>query len=267
MSGSVAFIGSTGGCANACLAHTLNGGFKVSALARTPSKLTDQLQVQGIDQSIIDSQLTVVQGDVNDIEAVKRTLAPESNNSALVSTIVSGIGGAPKFQYSIFNPMTLQDPKVCEKATDNIISATRELQTVAVKAGAPKPKPFLAFVSTTGFSSTIDVPLFFRPLYYYFLASAQRDKKAMEAAAFGSVAGADETKHVFRGVMSVRPSLLTGNYNIATGRGWDTLKVGTDKKPAVGYTIPRADVGEWMFQEVVKNGGKNYKNQMVSLTS
>ncbi|DAA78620.1 TPA_exp: Uncharacterized protein A8136_2405 [Trichophyton benhamiae CBS 112371] len=266
MASPIAFIGSTGGCANSCLAHTLKGGYNVVALARTPSKLTDQLKVQGIEQSVIDKQLTVIQGDVNDIEAVKRTVAPACNNGALVPTIISGIGSTPKLQASIWQPVTLNDPNVCEKATNNIISAVKEVQS-SHGSGMPKTQPFLTVVSTTGISKTEDVPLAFRPLYHYFLAVPHKDKLKMEEAIFNAVADPTPTCRVFRGVMSVRPSLLTGDYNIATGKGWKTLRVGTDDKPAVGYTIQRADVGEWMYHEVVANRGQNYTNQKVSLTS
>ncbi|KAF3482773.1 uncharacterized protein GIQ15_02097 [Arthroderma uncinatum] len=263
----VAFIGSTGGCANSCLAHSLKGGYKVIALARTPAKLTEQLKVQGIEQSVIDSQLTVVQGDVYDIEAVKRTVAPESNDGTLVQTIISGIGSTPKLQASIMQPVTLNDPNTCEKATNNIISAVREVQSVAEKAGKPKIQPFVTVVSTTGISKTEDVPFAFRALYHYFLAVPHKDKLKMEESLFRCVADPTPTARAFRGVMAVRPSLLTGDYNIATGKGWKTLKVGTDDKPAVGYTIQRADVGEWMYHEVVVNRGENYMNQKVSLSS
>ncbi|KAF9283105.1 hypothetical protein BGZ88_010658, partial [Linnemannia elongata] len=67
----IAFFGATGGCTNACLVHTLNAGFHATALARTPSKLTDMLLTQGIAQSIIDTQLTIVKGDIADIHAIK----------------------------------------------------------------------------------------------------------------------------------------------------------------------------------------------------
>ncbi|KAM5466947.1 hypothetical protein MauCBS54593_005566 [Microsporum audouinii] len=267
MANPIAFIGSTGGCANSCLAHTLKGGYNVVALARTPSKLTDQLKVQGIDQSVIDSQLTIVQGDVNDIEAVKRTVAPACNDGVLVPTIISGIGSTPKLQASIMQPVTLNDPNVCEKATSNVISAVREVQSAAEGAGRPKTQPFFSVVSTTGISKTEDVPLAFRPLYHYFLAVPHKDKLKMEEAVFNAVADPSPAARLFSGVMTVRPSLLTGDFNIATGKGWKTLRVGTDDKPAVGYTIQRADVGEWMYHEVVANRGQNYTNQKVSLTS
>ncbi|KAK2732377.1 hypothetical protein FQN57_002923 [Myotisia sp. PD_48] len=264
-SGPVAFLGSTGGCANSCLAHTLKAGYNVIALARTPSKLLDILRVQDIDQSVIDTQLTIVEGNVYDIDAVKRTVAP---NGSLVPIIISGIGGTPKLQGSIFQPVTLHDPNVCEKATNTIISAVKEVQSASTQAGKEKIKPVFAVISTTGISAVKeDVPLIFRPLYHYCLAVPHVDKKKMESAAFETVASSDPSQHVFSNVISVRPSLLTGDFNIATGKGWKTLRVGTDNDPAVGYTIQRADVGEWMFHEIVENRGEKYHNGKVSLTS
>ncbi|KAG0356359.1 hypothetical protein BG005_004692, partial [Podila minutissima] len=63
-SGFIAFFGATGGCTNAALVHTLNAGIHVRALARTPSKLTEMLLAQGISQTILDTQLTIVKGDI-----------------------------------------------------------------------------------------------------------------------------------------------------------------------------------------------------------
>ncbi|KAG0037182.1 hypothetical protein BGZ82_002986, partial [Podila clonocystis] len=67
----ISFFGATGGCTNAALVHTLNAGIHVRALARTPSKLNDMLLGQGIAQTIIDTQLTIVKGDIADIPAIK----------------------------------------------------------------------------------------------------------------------------------------------------------------------------------------------------
>ena len=54
--------------------------------------------------------------------------------------------------------------------------------------------------------------------------------------------------------------------------GWETHPDAVNAKeagapgPAIGYTIRRADVGLWIFEEVVKNG-ENWKNKCVTLTS
>ncbi|KAG0017594.1 hypothetical protein BGZ81_010660, partial [Podila clonocystis] len=83
----IAFFGATGGCTNATLVHTLNAGIHVRALARTPSKLNDMLLAQGISQTIIDTQLTIVKGDIASIPAIKSVLL--SQDFTLASQIMS----------------------------------------------------------------------------------------------------------------------------------------------------------------------------------
>ncbi|KAK9318922.1 hypothetical protein V1517DRAFT_334223 [Lipomyces orientalis] len=50
-------------------------------------------------------------------------------------------------------------------------------------------------------------------------------------------------------------------------KGWKTLRVGVEEKPAVGYTIARADVGEWIFEELIKKDGGEWVGKSVTLTS
>lgn len=84
----VAFFGSTGGCANACLARTFEHGFNAIALARSPSKLKDQLRERKVSNEVLDQQLTIVEGDVKDASAVSKVL---HFNGEGVDTIISGI--------------------------------------------------------------------------------------------------------------------------------------------------------------------------------
>ncbi|WEW57123.1 hypothetical protein PRK78_002583 [Emydomyces testavorans] len=268
---SIAFFGATGGCANSCLVHTLKAGYKATALARTPSKLMNLLLSQGLDQSTLDNNLTIIQGDATDVSAVKRALAPDSNHGRMVSTIISGLGGSPKLQLSLLTPVTLDNPHICEQATNTLLTAIRELQSSSSSSSQNDQeitKPLLAIISTTGISSrTQDVPFVFRLLYHYFLAIPHQDKQKMERAIISSMDTPDPASRPLKGFISVRPSLLTGDGTITSGKGWQTLRVGTEEKPAVGYTIQRADVGEWIFEEVVKAGGGKWINQMVTLTS
>jgi hypothetical protein len=257
----ISFFGATGGCANACLAHTLNAGYKASALARTPAKLTTQLLAQGLDQATIDRNLTIIQGDATNVEDVKRTLCPESNNGTLVSTIISGVGGAPKLRLSLLHPFTLDNPEICTRAAETLISAVRELQV-----SKPQSQPLVAMISTTGISSgPEDVPFLLRFLYHHLLAIPHVDKRQMERAVISAMDTEDASARPFRGFVILRPTLLTGDQSIKSGKGWQSLKVGTEKEPALGYTVQRADVGEWIFQEVIKNDGGNWINEMVSL--
>ncbi|KMP05442.1 hypothetical protein CIHG_09882 [Coccidioides immitis H538.4] len=245
----VAFFGATGGCANACLVHTLKAGYKASALARIPPKLINLLLSQGIDQFTIDSNLTVIQGDATDIAAVKRALVPGPNNGRMVSTIISGLGGSPKLQLSALTPVTLDNPHICEQSTNVLLSAIRELQSS--QCSQAQQKPLLAIISTTGISSAAeDVPFLFRLFYHYFLAVPHQDKRKMERAIISSMDTTDPSDRPLRG-----------------GRGWKTLRVGTEDKPAVGYTIQRADVGEWIFEQVLKTGAEKWMNRMVTLTN
>lgn len=105
----VAFFGATGGCGAAALGRALNAGYFCSArtisrffstiaekpanmcftVARTPSKLTELLLANGVSQSAISSQLSVTEGDVRNVSAVKSALTP---NGQTVSIIISGIG-------------------------------------------------------------------------------------------------------------------------------------------------------------------------------
>ena len=75
MSTKFVFFGATGGCAASCLAAVLEASYRCTALARTPSKLEYTLISRGISESSIKSNLTIVCGDVRDLEAVKRNIA------------------------------------------------------------------------------------------------------------------------------------------------------------------------------------------------
>ncbi|PGH05800.1 hypothetical protein GX51_02773 [Blastomyces parvus] len=254
----IAFFGATGGCTNACLTHALKNGYKASALARTPSKLQDLLLSQGVDQATINNNLTIIQGDATDVEAAKRTICPEGNNGRMVPFIISGLGGTPKFTAAL-QPVTIDNPTICETGTTTILSAVEALLPPNT---AEKEKPILAVVSTTGISAgPKDVPCLLLPLYH-FLEVPHKDKKKMEQLIFDS-----PSKQLLRGAIAVRPTLLVGDHSTASGKGWKTLKVGTEMAPALGHSIQRADVGEWIFEEVIRAGGGRWLNEKVTLSS
>ncbi|PGG96099.1 hypothetical protein AJ79_09725 [Helicocarpus griseus UAMH5409] len=261
----LAFFGVTGGCANACLTHTLKNGYKASALARTPSKLQSQLISQGLDKETLDNNLTIIQGDATDVEAVKRTLSPAANHGKIVSTIISGLGGAPKFQTSLTQPITIDNPNITEQATRATLAAIEALLQQSSVAGEEQQKPLYVVISTTGISAgPNDVPLTLRPIYY-FLELPHADKRRMEQMLFESAD--DSVRQVIRGAIAVRPTLLVGDHLISNGNGWKTLRVGTEKKPAMGHAIKRVDVGEWIFEEIVRRGGEKWVGEKVTLTS
>ncbi|KAK3831830.1 MAG: hypothetical protein JOS17DRAFT_744469 [Linnemannia elongata] len=264
----ISFFGATGGCTNACLVHTLNAGFHATALARTPSKLTDMLLAQGLTQSIIDSQLTIIKGDIADIQAIKAVLTNNSISTSgtgdvkIATQIISGIGGTPQMRMSLSKPMTIDNPEICATATKNIVQSLQEIY-----AGHPSTaqhKPSITVISTTGVSEVReDVPFGFRTFYHVVLADPHKDKKVMEDLV---VANSSPNTGVFRGAVIIRPSLLKGDQNVKTGKGWQKVKVGVEEKPAVGYTIHRADVGEWICEQIVKTGGESRFGQRVTLT-
>ena len=70
----VAFFGATGDCAGYCLANALNAGYDCVALARTPAKLTKSMKDKGVNVEALDQHLTIVEGNVKDVEAVKKAL-------------------------------------------------------------------------------------------------------------------------------------------------------------------------------------------------
>ncbi|KAF9355275.1 hypothetical protein BGX26_006789 [Mortierella sp. AD094] len=263
----IAFFGATGGCVNACLVHTLNAGLHATALARTPSKLTDMLHAQGVSQSTIDAQLTIIKGDIADITAVKGVLLSSRNSGAVIaSQIISGVGGTPQMQWSITKPVTIDNPEICATAMKNIMQALREIYTE--HPSTTQHKPSISVISTTGVSDVReDVPFAFRFLYHVTLADPHKDKKEMERLIAENMAEPNKSMRLFRGLIVVRPSLLMGDQNIKGGEGWERLKVGQEDKPAIGYTVHRADVGQWIFEQVIKNGGENRFGQRITLTN
>lgn len=162
--------------------------------------------------------------------------------------------------------MTFENPEVCHSGTVTIQSALREIYTE--NSEFKTAKPLLTFISTTGIpKGKNDVPFGFGLFYQVALAVPHADKKKMENEITSNVDQPEEDGRDFRGYIGVRPSLLTGNNSIKTGKGWKTLRVGTEDEPAVGYTIQRADVGEWIFEEVIRRGGDIWVGKMVTLTS
>lgn len=249
----IAFFGATGDCAGHCLAYTLQAGHDCVALARTPAKLTKSMKAKGVSAEALDQHLTIVEGNVKDVEAVKRAL---QINGRVVDTVVSGIGGVPKLQLSLW-PVTLNDKTICEDAGNTILQALAQLK--------PQRKPVLLNVSTTGISGRgkpRDVPLLFVPLYHWLLYVPHEDKKRLEEKLAANVQ-LPENQRGIGAYVNVKPSLLMDG----EGHGLGSVREGLDSKPAVGYTIQRKDVGLWMFDRLVKEGVKEqFLNRSVSIT-
>lgn len=262
----IAFFGATGGCVSATLASALRGGHTCTALARTPDKLRNLLLTKHtIPASVLDTQLTIKSGNVKVVSDVQQVLISPTKPSSLVDIIVSGIGGYPKMQWSLKTPLTVDDPTICEDGMTAILSALASLQ----KSGPYKDsgKPLLIALSTTGLSARRDVPYLLYPLYHYLLAVPHVDKKTMERLVFQSKG------HQIRDFVIVKPTLLKD----CAPKGLDKVKAGwvwgvpdgqgkgmDDGEAALGYGIGRTDVGNWIFEEVIRKSG--YEGKCASLT-
>ncbi|KIW78726.1 hypothetical protein Z517_08565 [Fonsecaea pedrosoi CBS 271.37] len=283
----VAFFGATGGVTNAILVHTLKAGYKASALVRTPQKLRDQLTAQGLSAEII-ANLTIVQGDALDVPAVRRTLmaaaaaSPSSPSGHLPSVVVTGLGGSPKLHFDWRHPFQiaqLDNPTICATAARTLLAAVHEISAEKktgntttdnnTTANDAASEPLLTFISTTGISrGPEDVPPPIRFLYHQMLALPHADKRNMEDLFRADAASADPA---FRTVVGVRPTLLAGGADYRDGNGLDKIRCGTEAEPALGYIIKRADVGRWVYENVVgealKGSKGRWEGEMVSLTS
>ncbi|KAI9676094.1 MAG: hypothetical protein M1817_000837 [Caeruleum heppii] len=225
------------------------------AVVRSTPKLQKLLQDHKVSDATIAAHLIITEGNVKDVDAVSKALRPQGR---VVDIIISGVGGAIKFT----NPIkpTLDDPTICEAATSTILSA--------LDADSDS-KPLFVVVSTTGISKHgRDIPLAMMPLYHWMLAVPHKDKSKMEALLQSEMSGPHGAARI-QGFVAVRPSLLTDGPRVGLGK----VRAGTedhgDANPAVGYTISRADVGGWIFEEVIENrshGREQLTNKMVSIT-
>ncbi|EED15603.1 conserved hypothetical protein [Talaromyces stipitatus ATCC 10500] len=250
----VAFFGATGGCTNACLTHLLlSSDYKAIALVRTPQKLIDSLKRQpGITDAILAQKLSIVQGDATDVATVKRTLLFQGDGHAnstpkLVDAIISGIGAYPR-----------------QQTTTTLVSALREIYA---EQQQQENKPVVTVISTTGLASPAgakeDVPIGLRTLYHSLLAEPHKDKKRME-----EILSDKENSALFRGVVIVRPTLLKGDGIVQSkDASSKTVRAGTEFEPVTGYTISRADVGRWIWKNMLlsEDRGEKWIGRRVSL--
>ena len=252
----ILFLGATGGCTLAALIHTLNAGYPCIALMRTPSKLTTLLENAGILQSNLAALLTIHAGNALDVSAVKKALLIGSgDNIKLPSTIISGLGGAPKLQFYL-PPVTIDQPTICQTGAATLVTALSEIYITYPQLRSSKP--LLCFISTGGMrEGEDDVPWVTHMLYYFILCIPHNDKKAMENIFCGK-----EGSSNFRNVIGVKPTLLTNGPEL----GSEKIRVGRKQKPAVGYTISKKDVGAWIYRVVLLGDGKTWEGEMVTVT-
>ena len=64
--------------------------------------------------------------------------------------------------------------------------------------------------------------------------------------------GKAEAERPIRGFVNVKPTLLTGG----EGVGWEKVRFGQEMEPALGYFVARKDVGEWIFERLIRRDGK-----------
>ncbi|KAF2664111.1 hypothetical protein BT63DRAFT_429649 [Microthyrium microscopicum] len=261
MKPTVAFFGATGGCALNTLVHALNAGYPCIAFVRTPAKLSKLLTEapHSISQSTIDQYLTIVTGNVTDLASIKQVLvyAP--------ALVISGVGGTPTIRPNLIRPFGLDQPTICEDTAKNIITALQEEgDNLAVK-------PHIVVLGSTGMPNTPnrDLPWAMYPLYKVMLHDPHADKEAMEKIV---VTAAKQSPSVLAGYTVIRPSLLMDG----EGKGLNKVRMGWDRHvlapgpggigPAIGYGVRRADVGFWMFENLVKGDFREWNDRCVSLT-
>ncbi|KAJ4406579.1 hypothetical protein N0V91_004522 [Didymella pomorum] len=265
----IAFFGATGGVTNSTLACTLTAGYHCTALARTPQKLIDMLRtVHSISSEIIEKYLTIQTGDIKDTTAVAAALRNPLDPSKLVDTICFGVGAYPVMQWSFFQPITLSDVHICEEGVKTIFAALEELGKQGVTSSSSGAKPLFSSISTTGISNKVrDVPLLLYPVYIYALHVPHEDKRKAEQMLIN-----DNGKHL-RDCVVVRPTLLTdaapaGTQKLRVGWEWkgaETERAGVKEAgPQLGWSVGRKDVGAWVFEKVVREGG--WEGRCVSLT-
>lgn len=230
-------------------------------VARTPDKLRNLLITEhNIPLHTIEQYLTIYQGDVKDPAAILKVLINPKNEELLVDIIVSGVGAYPTFQWSIKQPFPLTDPTICETAIGAMFTALSNLALLSeppITHNSTGQRPLLILVSTAGCGRNRGIPLPIYPQYHYLLGSPLADKKRMEELAFK-----DKGTHV-RDFVIMRPLILTDGI----ARGEDGLRVGwewgvegdegrlKEQGPEIGYYVSRKDVGTWIFEKAICQGG------------
>ncbi|GKT52657.1 uncharacterized protein ColSpa_12838 [Colletotrichum spaethianum] len=238
----IAFFGASGGCGLAALKHALAAGRTCIALCRNPSKLTDVLPPAE------HPNLVVKQGNAHNAADVAACLVSPADPARLVDAVSSSIGSPLHVAR-----MTVEDPDVCKNGAAALLSALATLRARGVEG-----QPRLVVVSTTGISAHArDVPLLQVPMYHILLRAPHADKKAMEQRVAAS--GEDYT--------FVRPAFLSDGAvpERAIRVGVEDPENGVESS-AVGYGISREDVGRWIFENVLRDGGREYARKAVSIT-
>ncbi len=255
----ISIFGSTGGTGLAVLRLCLAASYQCTVMVRSPTKLLNLLSLPEAP-----SNLNIISGAIRDTSAVERALL--TSDGKLVDIIVSCIGMVASSATDIFKGFANVDDKhICEDGTRIIVSAISDVKSrIAMKGGNTPQSPVLVVLSTTGITRDCrDIPLLITPLYYGLLKPPHVDKRAMEDFLDSSAVPSDQPW------VTIRPAFLIGggmseptNKKVRVG----TEKDGKHETLAVGYTIQRSDVGNWIFKEIVQGNWEKWARKAVTLT-
>jgi hypothetical protein len=206
----------------------------------------------------IDRYLTIHEGDAKSASDLAYALINPLDETFLVDIIYYSLGIYPVWQFSLVQPFVLPDPTFCETTMARLFSSIDQLQTQGIKSSVSGQKPLLIATSSTASRNiTRSVPFLMVPFYAWLLSSPHNDKLNMEKIIY-----ADNGVHV-RDFVIIRPAIMTngverGVQNVRIGWEWG-IESPTEREqapgPAKGWTISRRDVGGWVYQKAIKEGG------------
>ncbi|KAF5554355.1 hypothetical protein FNAPI_6436 [Fusarium napiforme] len=234
-----ACFGATGGCVATALASALREGFHCTALIRNPDKLHNILITQkDISSDIVDRYLTIHRGDVKDPTAVAQALVSPTNAN-------------------ITRPLPLQDTTICEDAIKVIYTALSNLSASGITGTTSSQKPLLVAISAAGCGRKRGIPLPVYLPYHYVVGGPLADKQKME-----NLILEDGGRHV-RDFVLMRPLILTDGEAKGDGQlkvGWEWGVIGDkdsveEPGPKLGYFMSKEDLGKWVFDHVITEGG------------
>ncbi|PQE19495.1 fungal specific transcription factor domain-containing protein [Rutstroemia sp. NJR-2017a WRK4] len=241
---SIALFGATGGTGLCILSQILTHDplTHLSILCRTPSKLSTQYPTSKY------PNLRLIKGDIYNATTVKNTLLNAHTGRAVDIAISSlGMGMVRDGWWWRFS-----DAEICFQGTQAILAGLREL---GIRGERGETKNQTHRISAKG----RDIPLLMTPLYYGLLRTPHKDKKKMEELIM---------KEERRKWVIVRPSWLLDG--VREGKrvrvGWEDAEMGKVRRE-IGVAVAREEVGRWVFEEGVRDGGRReWEGRLVSLS-
>ncbi|KAF5517541.1 hypothetical protein CGCA056_v011368 [Colletotrichum aenigma] len=233
-----AFVGATGATLSHVLAWTLMAGHKAAALVRDATKLRKMLISYDVPESVIDTNLAIVEGPSSrSVHACVELLRHDPE------IIFSRITALPKFQLNPFKPVPMQDLTITGDSAAAVIEALHQLKN----AGAINNSPVFVPISSSGQDIKRDQPLVMIPLYIWLLHAPQADTTAMEKAIkkCATEPGSPLGGYVMKGLESLRVGWTVEDAGLIEGAAHEP-------GVTVGYTISRLDLANWMFKELIQ---------------